>query len=108
MPSSAAQTKLQEMLAAQEKKNTQNKATKSPTGPASVKRVAKNYDIENNTFAKIVFSDLAPEKKKEAIAQALVFDVNKSKDENQTRLKEFDLFKEYLQSERKRMAQDII
>ncbi len=111
MASPAMNPQLQEILEkAKKNKEKQNtSATPTATTPVAKQRVeAKDFDVEGNTFAKIVFSDATPEAKKEAIAKAMVFDTTQSKEENQKRLKEFDLFKEFLQSERQRMAQDII
>ncbi len=113
MTSGSVSPQLQQRLDELKAKNKQTSAsttttTKTTTTTTAAKKV-KNYDIENNTFAKIVFDeDLTPDEKKEQIAKALVFDVNQTKEDNQKRLKEFELFKEYLQSERQRMAQDII
>lgn len=64
-------------------------------------------NIEENTFAKIIFSpDLNPTQKKEAIEKALTF--AGTKEENRERVREFEEIKEYLQHNRSEMAQQII
>lgn len=68
----------------------------------------KYSDIDTNTFYKIVFDEkLDAIKKKEEIAKALSFDPD-DKVQSQERLKEFIEFKEYLQNQRKLLAQEII
>lgn len=68
----------------------------------------KFSDIDTNTFYKIVFDEkLDAIKKKEEIAKALSFDPD-DKVQSQERLKEFVEFKEYLQNQRKLLAQEII
>jgi len=104
--SSAPKKRLEELLD-QTRATTKKTQTGSPSS-SNKHETRKKFDMNNNTFAKITFSDLSPEKKKEEIAKALTYDQSQSKEENQSRLKEFELFKEYLQSERQRMAQDII
>lgn len=106
----ASQTKLQKLLADQSKATEARRQQRAPQASTTLKRkTEKDYDLNNNTFAKIIFDEnLTPEQKKEQVAKALTFDVNAPKEENQKRLKEFELFKEFLMSERQRMAQDII
>lgn len=71
---------------------------------ASAKKFSK---IAENPFYKAVFDPNAtPEAKMEAVAKILVFAENK--DQAKEELEAFKLFKEYLQFERKRMAQQII
>ncbi len=107
----AAQTKkmLEEQVAAmtaQKAKTT--KATKATT-QQEVAQDERFASIDNNTFAKIMFDDkLSPEQKKEAVVKAQQYDMTQTKAQNELRLKEFDLFKEYLQNMRKEMAQEII
>lgn len=73
------------------------------TSPAA----AKFAKIDQNAFFKIMFdAEASPKEKMEAVAKALTFAENK--EEAAARLEEFKQFKEYLQFERKRMAQQII
>ena len=68
----------------------------------------KYADIGTNTFYQIIFNEkLDAEQKKAEVSKALTFDPN-TKEECANRLKEFITFKEYLQNERKRLAQEII
>src|SRR5690606_17701908 len=71
---------------------------------ASSSKFAK---IDQNAFFKIMFdADATPKEKMEAVTKALSF--AESKEDANARLEEFKQFKEYLQFERKRMAQQII
>lgn len=64
-------------------------------------------EIQSNSFYAIILNPaLTPVEKKSAVASALTF--SKDKHEAKQKLAEFNLFKEYLQHERKRMAQEII
>lgn len=101
-----AQEITEQLQAAQKKKTSSTTsaatATKSETDE-------KFSDIDTNTFYKIIFNEkLDPEEKKKAVAEALTFSAEATKEENSTRLKEFTEFKRYLQNERKRLAQEII
>lgn len=83
-------------------------ATTSTTVKEQVQTDEKFADIDTNTFYKIVFNEkLDPVQKKEEIAKALSFDPD-DKVQSQERLKEFVEFKEYLQNQRKLLAQEII
>ncbi|GGF50489.1 hypothetical protein SAMN05216376_11031 [Mameliella alba] len=63
--------------------------------------------IQDNTFYKIMLDEgLAPQDKLARVTQALTFTDDRS--EARENLSEFNAFKEYLQFERKRMAQEII
>jgi hypothetical protein len=63
--------------------------------------------IEDSVFYQVLFNpEFSPEEKQKAVAKALVFTDDKEK--SKERLREFTKFKEYLQFERKRMAQQII
>ncbi len=67
----------------------------------------KFANIQSNTFYGIVLDpSLTPADKKNAVTQALTFTNNK--DDAKEKLEEFNQFKEFLQHERKRMAQEII
>lgn len=64
-------------------------------------------NIETNPFFKSIFNEsLSPEEKQHAVTQLLTF--IGTREENRERVKAFDLFKEYLQSEREAMATKII
>lgn len=106
----ATKTKMAQMIEeAQGVTKRKTSSTTSASAPVSqVKRSDKYSDIEGNTFYKILFSDAAPEEKKKAVASALTFNVEDGKEKNAERLKEFNTFKEYLQEERKMLAQEII
>lgn len=63
--------------------------------------------IETNPFFQAIFNEsLSPEQKQAAVTKLLTF--TKSREENREKVKAFDLFKEYLQSEREAMATQII
>ena len=83
--------------------------TTTTTSQATTTKTDDKYsDIGTNTFYKIIFNEkLDAEQKKAEVAKALTFDPD-AKEECSTRLKEFVTFKEYLQNERKRLAQEII
>ncbi len=87
------------------------KKTAATTSTAAVQKTQvdeKYSDIDTNTFYKIVFNEkLDALQKKEEIAKGLSFDPD-DKTKSAERLKEFVTFKEYLQNERKRLAQEII
>lgn len=83
-------------------------ATTSTTVVQKTQVDEKYSDIDTNTFYKIVFNEkLDALQKKEEIAKSLEFDPD-DKTKSAERLKEFVTFKEYLQNERKRLAQEII
>lgn len=68
---------------------------------------ARFANIAANTFYKIMGDDkLSPEEKKRAITVAWTF--TGTKEENRSRVKEFETFKEYLQQVREEMATEII
>ncbi|MCE0558378.1 MULTISPECIES: hypothetical protein [unclassified Motilimonas] len=68
---------------------------------------SKFANIQSNTFYGIILDpSLTPTDKKNAVSQALTFANNK--DDAKEKLEEFNQFKEFLQHERKRMAQEII
>ena len=63
-------------------------------------------NIESNPFFKTIFDEsLSPEGKQAAVTKLLTF--AGTREENRERVKAFDLFKEYLQSEREAMATQI-
>lgn len=64
-------------------------------------------EIASNPFFKVMFSDSTkPEEKRSEITALLTYEG--TKEENRERIKAFELFKEYLQSQREEMAQEII
>jgi hypothetical protein len=64
-------------------------------------------NIESNPFFQAIFDEaLSPEGKQAAVTKLLTF--VGTREENRERVKAFDLFKEYLQSEREAMATQII
>ncbi|NJM28913.1 MAG: hypothetical protein HC855_01140, partial [Rhizobiales bacterium] len=63
--------------------------------------------IAANPFFSVMFSEnSSPEQKRSEITKLLTFEG--TKEENREKLKAFELFKEYLQSQREEMAQEII
>lgn len=107
MASTSTKTKMKELL--EEAQGITKAKTQTKTSEAVVTKVDEKFaDIENNTFYKIIFSEVTPEEKKKAIADALSYKLDEGKEKNAEMLKEFTLFKEYLQHERKLMAQEII
>ena len=75
------------------------------TRTAADETVASN--IQTNTFHKIIVqSALTPEQKMEEAARALEF--SGTREENRTRIKEFDAFKEYMQSISEEMSKQRI
>jgi hypothetical protein len=68
---------------------------------------ARFAKIESNPFFQAIFDEsLSPEQKQAAVTKLLTF--TGTREENRERVKAFDLFKEYLQSEREIMATQII
>lgn len=68
---------------------------------------AKFAKMDQNTFYKIMFdTETTPQEKMQCVSKALTY--SEDKDAAKQRLEEFKNFKEYLQYERKRMAQQII
>lgn len=68
---------------------------------------ARFAKIETNPFFQAIFDEsLSPEQKQAAVTKLLTF--TGTREENRERVKAFDLFKEYLQSEREIMATQII
>ena len=64
-------------------------------------------DIAANPFYKVMFAESsAPEAKRAEVTALLTYEG--TKEENRERMKAFELFKEYLQSQREEMAQEII
>lgn len=96
MMEQARATSRRKSTSAQEK----DKAEESPSS-------AKFAKIDENAFYKIMFdAESSPQEKMEAVTKTLTY--AEDKEEAKARLEAFKQFKEYLQYERKRMAQQII
>jgi hypothetical protein len=82
----------------------------APTAKQKEETKAKDSrfaNIETNPFFKTIFDEsLSPEGKQAAVTKLMTF--TGTREENRERVKAFDLFKEYLQSEREAMATQII
>lgn len=106
---STAMKKAQEIIGDVQGATKKKTAATTTTSVVEKTTVDEKYsDIDTNTFYKIVFNErLDAIQKKEEIAKALSFDPD-DKTKSQETLKEFVTFKEYLQNERKRLAQEII
>lgn len=80
-------------------------ASKSTTAAKeSDSRFAK---MAENTFYKIMYdANMQPDEKQKALTQAMVFSADR--EANRARVAEYDLFQEYLQTERERMHSEII
>jgi len=85
----------------------ESSSVKSKTKSKDSSSTEKFANIDGNTFYKIMFdTELSPQEKMENVTKSLSFSENK--EDAKEKLEEFTLFKEYLQHERKRMAQQII
>ncbi len=106
---STAMKKAQEIIGDVQGATKRKAAATTSTTVVEKAQVDEKYsDIDTNTFYKIVFNEkLDAMQKKEEIAKSLSFDPE-DKTRSQEILKEFVTFKEYLQNERKRLAQEII
>lgn len=106
---STAMKKAQEIIGDVQGATKRKTAATTSTTVVEKAQVDEKYsDIDTNTFYKIVFNEkLDAMQKKEEIAKSLSFDPE-DKTRSQEILKEFVTFKEYLQNERKRLAQEII
>lgn len=103
----SAKTKMQQVI--EEAQGITKRETKTTAATKTEVKVDDKFsDIENNTFYSVIFSEATPEEKKAAVEKHLTFVVEDGKEKNLERLQEFTLFKEYLQDQRKRMAQEII
>lgn len=95
---------MQQARATSRKETVSGKEKTQAEESASAKKFSK---IAENPFYRIMFDpNASPEAKMEAVAKVLEFADNK--DQAKEELEAFKLFKEYLQFERKRMAQQII
>lgn len=106
--SSTRKTQMSDVL--EQAKSTSNKRN-SKKKTADIKQAQVNTQrfsaIKSNHFYGIILNpEFTPIEKKNAVASALSF--SKDKQEAKQKLEEFNQFKEYLQHERKRMAQEII
>lgn len=102
-PKQEKKTDLSDVLTDAVKARQTTAAAKRPEQAAD----ARFAEIAANPFYQIMFSEEnSPEQKRESVAKALTFEG--TKEENRARIKEFEIFKEYLQSQREEMAQEII
>lgn len=104
--SASAQLSRQQQL--EEILNVRGRATPTAKQKEEVKvKDSRFANIESNPFFKTIFDEsLSPEGKQSAVTKLLTF--TGAREENRERVKAFDLFKEYLQSEREAMATQII
>src|SRR5437879_5989489 len=66
-------------------------------------------DIGQNPFYKIIFDEkMDADQKLEKTAECLSFGSRRGADENLSRLRDFQKFKDYVRSERQRIAKEII
>lgn len=81
--------------------------TESKAAKSEVSADPRFANIAANSFFKVMFAEnTKPEAKRAEVAKLLTFEG--TKEQNRERIKEFELFKEYLQSQREEMAQEII
>jgi hypothetical protein len=100
------QSSLDEMLE-QAKNTAARRQTSAQTTQKDAPVSSQFADIQSNPFYKIVLNpESTPTQKKAEVAQALSY--AKDADKAKERLEAFNQFKEFLQHERKRMAQEII
>ncbi len=101
-------TTIDEMLAqARQTSDKRQTSTKTTEKGAASTDSTKFADIQSNPFYKIVLNtETTPAQKKEEATRALTF--TDDADQAKARLEAFNMFKEFLQHERKRMAQEII
>jgi hypothetical protein len=108
--SEAAKPKSMAQIAAEAQGQTRARTATRTTASTKSAVVASDRfaNIEGNTFFKITFGTATPEEKKAEITKALTFNLEDGKEKNAERMREFDVFKEYLQDQRKVMAQEIL
>lgn len=81
--------------------------TESKAAKTEISADPRFANISANSFFKVMFAEnTKPEAKRAEVAKLLTFEG--TKEQNRERIKEFELFKEYLQSQREEMAQEII
>jgi hypothetical protein len=81
--------------------------TRTATRETANEADSRFASIQTNTFHQIMFArDLSPEAKKDAMTQAISF--IGTKEETRTRIAEYELFKEFLQSKREEMEVQIM
>ena len=102
-PKLSQKTGLSDVLTDAVRARQTEKAVKAEA-PAADPRFAS---ITANPFYQVMFSEeTKPEAKRSTVTQLLTFEG--TKEENRERIKAFELFKEFLQSQREEMAQEII
>jgi hypothetical protein len=85
----------------------QRAATKTTAKQEAKAEDARFANIQANVFFQTMFSaETKPEEKRAEVAKILTF--SGTKEENRANIKAFETFKEYLQSKREEMAQEII
>lgn len=85
------------------------RARQAETSSASAVQASdpRYAEIASNPFYKVMFAESTkPEEKRAEITALLTYEG--TKEENREKIKAFELFKEYLQSQREEMAQEII
>lgn len=84
-------------------------ASRVAAGRVKSEPVRSVAEITGNPFHKIMFDPaMGLEAKRQAMAQALVYDKSMSEEQNADRLKAFVSFSEWLQSKRKELAIDML
>ncbi len=105
--SSAKMSKTEEILAQAQKAFKGKTSTKTEEKQEAAANDERFANIGANTFYKIMFSEeLELEGKKQEVAKSLTYAENK--EESLARLKEFEVFKAFLQEQRTQMASAII
>lgn len=99
-------TMMQKAVEAAQQQAAANKAKAAPKQEAAVVAEDKRFvAIKTNTFMQIVADPkLNLKEKKEAIIAAQVYDTTKTAAQNEARLEEFNLFKEYMQEQLKNQS----
>ena len=109
MSEGAAKAKTVREIAEEARSRTSTRTTTTTRKADKVQENTKFANIESNPFFKIALSsELSPQQKATAITELKTVDLTKSKEENQEKIKEFDVFKEWLQEQRKTLAQEVI
>ncbi len=106
----STKSSMKEMLADVDTVTKKKVATAPTTQAKTVSKVEERFaDIENNTFYKIFFEKkLDPEEQKRLVVQAQSYKLDEGKEKNKESLKEFLLFKEYLQNDLEELSKELI
>lgn len=101
--------RIREQAEAMVAKNKKTAAPADKKAAVTAEEDKKFADIQNNTFYKIMTdANTSPEEKQKALSQAMTFDKTEDKARSLERLKELKLFKDYVQTQRREMAKEII